>query len=489
MIDRNSPIPIYYQLKLLLKQQILDNVLQPGAQLPTEQDFCQIYMISRAPVRQALTELVQEGFIYRRPGIGTFVADPNSTSETIPPTRFRLLANDMRWVSLLERTVNHWNATRPKHPIKLEVELPEASRFHQTLRSATVQGNAPDLVSIDYVWLTGYARSAYLTSIQRLDPEWAAWMQSELEAPVRDNHAPDGVLSGIPMQADVTGLWYRRDWFETEGLKPPQSWTEWLTLLEYFNRSEIKQRYHYQYPLAFPCSLLSQEAAVNIFFPFIWMCGGDLLTADGELTLASPEVYQALAFLQSLAQQYKYLPPDSADFHWWDVPRLLAKGQVPMTLGGSYEWPVICEESGWESEEELLQHLAFVPVPPPVAGQRPVVSLGGTTWVIPEQSDHKELSLALVKEAITSTWITDFYAESFQISPYKSINQRLAAEHPWMQTLIPLLEIARPRPLTEQYVRISRFLLQMFEKVVWEGAPVQETVEEMADYLKLLLAG
>ncbi|WP_078391064.1 GntR family transcriptional regulator [Shouchella patagoniensis] len=56
------------------------------SQLPTEAEFCEKFNVSRTTVRQALQQLSQEGFVYRRQGRGTFVAEPKirtSLSQTV----------------------------------------------------------------------------------------------------------------------------------------------------------------------------------------------------------------------------------------------------------------------------------------------------------------------------------------------------------------------------------------------------------------------
>ena len=74
-IDRSSPIPIYHQLKSLIRERIENGHWRPGDRLPTEYEFCERYAISRAPVRQALAQLAQDGLLRRHAGLGTFVSD------------------------------------------------------------------------------------------------------------------------------------------------------------------------------------------------------------------------------------------------------------------------------------------------------------------------------------------------------------------------------------------------------------------------------
>lgn len=75
MIDKNSPIPIYYQLEEHIKELIEKGELMPGDALPAEREYAEQYQISRMTVRQAFTQLVNEGYLYRLQGKGTFVSD------------------------------------------------------------------------------------------------------------------------------------------------------------------------------------------------------------------------------------------------------------------------------------------------------------------------------------------------------------------------------------------------------------------------------
>jgi GntR family transcriptional regulator len=75
-IQKDSPLPLYYQLKELLRQEIESGHWQPGQRIPSEAELCQAFDISRTVVRQALRELEYQGLLYREQGKGTFVAQP-----------------------------------------------------------------------------------------------------------------------------------------------------------------------------------------------------------------------------------------------------------------------------------------------------------------------------------------------------------------------------------------------------------------------------
>lgn len=75
-LERSNPLPLYYQLKEVLRQQIRSGHLAPHSAIPSEPELVASYHVSRATVRQALNELVHEGLLYRQHGKGTFVCEP-----------------------------------------------------------------------------------------------------------------------------------------------------------------------------------------------------------------------------------------------------------------------------------------------------------------------------------------------------------------------------------------------------------------------------
>ena len=73
MLDQNSAVPLYEQLKDAIRADILSGVYKPGTRLPNEAELEAEYGVSRITVRRAVKELVSEGFIVKKQGKGTFV--------------------------------------------------------------------------------------------------------------------------------------------------------------------------------------------------------------------------------------------------------------------------------------------------------------------------------------------------------------------------------------------------------------------------------
>lgn len=80
LINRESPLPLYFQLTRLLTEDIARGRWAPGDKIASEPEIGSRYGLSRATVRQALQRLESEGLIQRVKGRGTFVADTRTRS-------------------------------------------------------------------------------------------------------------------------------------------------------------------------------------------------------------------------------------------------------------------------------------------------------------------------------------------------------------------------------------------------------------------------
>lgn len=74
-IDRSSAVPLYHQMAAQLQAAIAEGRLQPGDALENELDLAHRLSLSRPTVRQAIQELVRQGLLIRRRGVGTTVAN------------------------------------------------------------------------------------------------------------------------------------------------------------------------------------------------------------------------------------------------------------------------------------------------------------------------------------------------------------------------------------------------------------------------------
>ncbi len=69
----NALLPVYYQIKQAIKNWIITKEFAPGEKIFSENELAEKFKVSRLTVRQAISQLVQEGFLISKRGEGTFV--------------------------------------------------------------------------------------------------------------------------------------------------------------------------------------------------------------------------------------------------------------------------------------------------------------------------------------------------------------------------------------------------------------------------------
>ncbi|SDZ11851.1 GntR family transcriptional regulator [Evansella caseinilytica] len=101
MLDKKSPIPIYYQIEELFRKKIATGELQEGDMIPSERLLSEEYGVSRMTIRQAISNLVNDGLLLREKGRGTFVARKKLEQPLLKLTGF---SEDMKLRGMVPET-------------------------------------------------------------------------------------------------------------------------------------------------------------------------------------------------------------------------------------------------------------------------------------------------------------------------------------------------------------------------------------------------
>lgn len=114
MLDIQSHVPAYVQLKQFYLKKIQNKELVQGDKLPSEQEICAQWGVSKMTVRQGLQQLVKEGFLMTRRGVGIFVS-----GSTVELDTFRFTSFSSRSKASIETKV----FTFKKEPLTLEQSM------------------------------------------------------------------------------------------------------------------------------------------------------------------------------------------------------------------------------------------------------------------------------------------------------------------------------------------------------------------------------
>ncbi|SAK76042.1 GntR family transcriptional regulator [Caballeronia hypogeia] len=82
-ISPDAPVPLYAQIKDVLRSGILDGRYPPHSRMPSESELQTMFDVSRITIRQALGDLQKEGLIFKVHGKGSFVSQPAKAYQNV----------------------------------------------------------------------------------------------------------------------------------------------------------------------------------------------------------------------------------------------------------------------------------------------------------------------------------------------------------------------------------------------------------------------
>jgi DNA-binding GntR family transcriptional regulator len=121
-LDRNGNIPLVYQLGEAIRDKIVRGEYRLGEPIPTEEQLQKLYGVSRTTVRLALAKLVNEGYIRRQQGKGTFV----NPSGLVTKSRPKPLSTDMFGVKSTTQIIQSAGMKVRTEVLQFAHELPSA---------------------------------------------------------------------------------------------------------------------------------------------------------------------------------------------------------------------------------------------------------------------------------------------------------------------------------------------------------------------------
>lgn len=143
--------------------------------------------------------------------------------------------------------------------------------------------------------------------------------------------------TGMPIHGWVQGIWYNKEMLEAEGFAEPESWEEVMEVAEAFTDSGSKK-----YGIALPT--VEGGFSEQAFSQFALSNNANVLDENGDLTINTPEMKEALQYYKDLSQ---FTMPGSNDVT--EVNDAFMNGSVPMAIYSTYILPAIYENGDAEN--------------------------------------------------------------------------------------------------------------------------------------------
>lgn len=206
-LERQSPLPLYYQIANNIRSRVNAREWIPAERLPSEEALAKTFKVSPLTVRQALGLLSTEGIVRREQGRGTFVTDApadlgDKVRLTVPLEQITSAMAD-----LPIRVIDRQDVQGPASILQLlgVAEGEEAVR----IRRVRLHGRTPISYAIAYLpkWLgdrlkpQDIAAPLLINALERKRDVFFSEVNQTIEASVADDDtaAVLGVMVGSPV--------------------------------------------------------------------------------------------------------------------------------------------------------------------------------------------------------------------------------------------------------------------------------------------------
>jgi multiple sugar transport system substrate-binding protein len=349
--------------------------------------------------------------------------------------RYQPLGADPRPLRAL---VDGFERENPGVEVELQAIPSSSDLAHQLLVTALAAG-AEDLDAfvLDVIWVAEFARAGWLADLSGAFPP-GRLREDFLSGPA-DVDVQGGRTRAVPWFVDVGLLYYRKDLVP----RPPSTAAE----LESLSRDAASRApgiagYLWQGR--------QYEGLSVAFFEALWGRGGEPL-AGGRLRLDSPAAREALGWLRGLVAR-GVSPRSVAVSAEEDTRRAFQEGHAAFMRNWPYAWPLLQEEGS-----PVRGRVGVAPVPGE-SGPGPG-ALGGWQLGVAARSPPERRAAAIRLVAwLTSPEANLVLAAAYGRNPARRAvyaDRRLAERNPFIASLLPALERARPRPVTPYYMLLA----------------------------------
>jgi multiple sugar transport system substrate-binding protein len=372
---------------------------------------------------------------------------------------------------VLTRQVGRFMAANPGVRVEIQRTPDDATQRHQLyVQWLNAQVGRPDILQLDVVWTAEFAAAGWILPLDRFRPSIEDFFPASLEA-----DRWQGRLFALPWFMDVGMLYWRTDLVP----RAPASLDE----LARFARAGVSD----QVPYGIVWQGARYEGLVTVFLEVLGACGGEILTEDGRVAVASPAGVRALELLRG--QIGKIAPAEVLTWHEEEARFAFQNGNAVFLRNWPYAWPLLNERG----KSKVAGRFAVAPMPPILAapGGHPSAALGGAQLAVNAHSRLPELAWRLIAFLTAPDQMLERAQVAGQYPPRRSLwkDPRLAeALGVPLRDVRRILESATPRPVTPVYSELSEKLqIHLHRALSGQAAPAEalrHAAREMEEILE-----
>jgi multiple sugar transport system substrate-binding protein len=374
------------------------------------------------------------------------VALPSPVRSQLVPIHLKVYVGGQQRPDIMRELFAQYMAANPGVKVSLEIGGATSDLHQKYLNTVlTARDSTLDVFLIDVVRPAQFAAAGWAEPLDAyLGNERETFLSQYLPA-YREAVTVENKVFALPAFADALFLYYRKDMLEKYNEKPPETWPDLARVAKKIQQAENNPNLQ---GLSFQGKAI--EGAVCTFLLPYWSLGGEVIR-DGKMSFERSKAEAGLNMWRTMVSE-GVAKKNSAEVGTDDTRKELQAGRVIFGVNWGYAWNHF--QSGADTQVKGKVGVVKLPAMP---GGKSVSCMGGWNWAVSAYGKNKPASVALVRW-LSSPAVAKQLAIKASLHPvFASVykDPDVLAAIPWFADALPVLETARPRPVTPMYRAVS----------------------------------
>ena len=396
-----------------------------------------------------------------------------------------VMPNSLEPVADLERLLKPFEQ---ETGIKVKITSVDWGAAWSKITTAATSGDVPDMVQLGSTWVSAISGMgaldtfsaeaiAELGGAKTFVP--VAWKTTGIEN--------SGQTTAIPWIVDARALYYRRDVLNKAGVSPRAltSWKSFKAALQRIYDADVVIEDQPVAPLGI--SGKNDWNVIHSLAPWIWMAGGDFLSADRQTCmLDSEEVFEGISFYISLVRD-ELVPIEYLELNTAQVSGNFNDGACSMYFDGPYEVKTLTRPAAEGGAEGSLTSRNFAVTGYPKGPRGHFSFVGGSNLGIFKHARNKAGAFQVIKY-LTSRKAQIEYAKVSGFLPARrdAFDDPFFADDPHRKIFKDAVTYGRTYPPIPQWGLLEPILTRRFG-IMWDYVTSGSDYdpEEIREQLKL----
>jgi multiple sugar transport system substrate-binding protein len=362
------------------------------------------------------------------------------------PIQLKVYVGGQQRPDIMRELFAQYMAANPGVKVSLEIGGATSDLHQKYLNTVlTARDSTLDVFLIDVVRPAQFAAAGWAEALDAyLGNEREAYLSQFLPG-YREAVTVDDKVFALPAFADALFLYYRKDLLEKYREAPPATWPELARVARKIQQGEGNPNLQ---GLSFQGKAI--EGAVCTFLLPYWSLGGEVIR-DGRMSFERSKAEAGLNMWRTMVSD-GVAKKNSAEVGTDDTRKELQAGKVIFGVNWGYAWNHF--QKGADSQVKDKVGVVTLPAMP---GGKSVSCMGGWNWAVSAYGKNKAASVALVRW-LASPAVAKQLAIKASLHPvFASVykDPEVLAAVPWFADALPVVETARPRPVTPMYRAVS----------------------------------